>query len=315
MQTVVLTGGAGFLGSHLTDRLLAEGYAVIIIDNFITGRRENISHLEGNPSVRLFEQDACDPLRIDEPVDYVMHLASPASPPDFARMPFACLRAGSYATHNLLEFAWEKEARFFLASTSEIYGDPPATNHPQTEDFWGNVNTLGRRAVYDEAKRYAETVTMAYHREYGLDIRIVRIFNTYGPRMRNDDGRVVTNFITQALRDEPLTVYGTGAQTRSFCYVSDLVDGIFRLLLSSEKEPVNIGNPSEFTIRELAERVLELTGSKSPLITKPLLYEDDPQQRCPDISKAERVLGWAPRVSLDEGLPHTITDIRAQLKL
>lgn len=315
MQTVVMTGGAGFLGSHLTDRLLEEGYAVTILDNFVTGRRDNIAHLEGNPNVRFIEQDACERVAIEDPVDYVMHLASPASPPDFARMPFACLRAGSYATHNMLEFAWEKGARFFLASTSEIYGDPLPPNHPQTEDYWGNVNPVGRRAVYDEAKRYAETVTMAYQREYGLETRIVRIFNTYGPRMRTDDGRVVTNFISQALRGEPLTLYGTGAQTRSFCYVTDLVDGMFRLLLSNERDPVNIGNPNEFTIRELAERVVELTGTKSALVTKPLLYDDDPRQRCPNISKAQETLGWEPRVALEEGLRLTIADFRRQLSL
>ena len=313
MAHIVLTGGAGFLGSHMCDRLLAEYHTVTVVDNLSTGRPVNLEHLAGESRFTLIQQDACAPLEVDGPVDYVMHLASPASPPDFARIPFECLRAGSFATHNMLEFALNRGARFLLASTSEIYGDPPAEFHPQTEAYAGNVSPIGRRSVYDEAKRYAETVTMTYQRECGLETRIVRIFNTYGPRMRPDDGRVVTNFICQALRGEPLTLYGEGKQTRSFCYVTDLVDGIYRLLLSDEPEPVNIGNPFEFTVRTLAEKILELTGGASELVTVPLPFEDDPKQRKPDISKARHVLGWEPKVSIDEGLGYTIDYLRDQI--
>jgi len=310
---MVLTGGAGFLGSHLSDRMLADGHEIVAIDSLITGRRQNIEHLSSNRNFSLIVQDACDPYPVDGPVDCVLHLASPASPPDFRRIPFETLRAGSFATHRALEFARDKGARFFLASTSEIYGDPPAEFHPQQESYWGNVNTIGERSVYDEAKRYAEAVTMAFHREYKLRTRIVRIFNTYGPRMRADDGRVVTNLISQALRGDALTLYGGGKQTRSFCYVSDLVDGLYKLLLSDEAMPVNIGNPGEFTVRELAEIILEMTGSKSTLQEVPLPYSDDPRQRKPDITRARSILGWEPKISLREGLIPTIEYMRGEV--
>jgi len=310
---MVLTGGAGFLGSHLSDRMLADGHEIVAIDSLVTGRRQNIQHLSSNRNFELIEQDACDPFPIEGPVDCVLHLASPASPPDFRRIPFETLRAGSFATHRALEFARDKGARFFLASTSEIYGDPPAEFHPQKESYWGNVNTIGERSVYDEAKRYAEAVTMAFHREYDLQTRIVRIFNTYGPRMRADDGRVVTNLISQALRGEALTLYGGGNQTRSFCYVSDLVEGLYKLLLSNEVMPVNIGNPGEFTVRELAEIVLKMTGSKSPLKEVPLPYSDGPRQRKPDITRARTILGWEPKIPLREGLVPTIEYMRGEV--
>lgn len=313
MERVVISGGAGFLGSHLCERMLEDGLAVVVFDNFITGRRKNIEHLFGHPHFTFVEQDvsvACD---VEGSVDYVMHLASPASPADFKRIPFETLRAGSFATHIMLDLARRKGARFFLASTSEVYGDPPPEHHPQVETYFGNVNPNGPRSVYDEAKRYAEAVTMAYHRQYDLDTRIVRIFNTYGPRMRPDDGRVVTNLVSQALRGEPLTLYGDGLQTRSFCYVLDLIDGFCRLLRSEETTAVNIGNPGEFTIRELAELVIELTGSQSKIISVPLPFVDDPKQRRPDISKAKRILDWEPRISLHEGLAKTIEYLRSEL--
>jgi len=313
MERVVISGGAGFLGSHLCDRMIAEGLAVVVFDNFITGRRKNIEHLFGHPNFTFVEQDVSVSCDIGGRVDYVMHLASPASPADFKRIPFDCLRAGSYATHIMLDLARRKGARFFLASTSEVYGDPPPEHHPQVETYFGNVNPNGPRSVYDEAKRYAEAVTMAYHRQYDLDTRIVRIFNTYGPRMRPDDGRVVTNLVCQALRGEPLTLYGDGSQTRSFCYVGDLIEGFCRLLRSEETTPVNIGNPGEFTVRELAELVLEFTGSASPIVTVPLPYADDPKQRRPDISKARRILGWEPTVPLREGLKKTIEYLRTEI--
>jgi len=310
---IVLTGGAGFLGSHLSDLMLADGHEIVVIDSLITGRVQNIQHLLNHPNFEFCEQDACDPFPVDGPVDAVMHMASPASPPDFRRIPFETLRAGSFATHRALEFARDKEARFLLASTSEIYGDPPAEFHPQKETYWGNVNTIGERAVYDEAKRYAEAVTMAFHREYGLRTRIVRIFNTYGPRMRADDGRVVTNLVSQALRGDDLTLYGGGNQTRSFCYVADLIAGIFKLLMSDEPYPVNIGNPGEFTVRELAEIVLEMTGSKSKLKEVPLPYSDDPRQRKPDITRAKTILKWEPKIPLREGLVPTIEYMRGEV--
>ncbi len=313
MATVLVAGGAGFVGSHLCDRLLDEDYDVIAVDNFITGRRENVAHLESNPRFRLIEHDVSEPLTLDAAIDGILHLASPASPDDFVRVPIPILKAGSYATHNLLELARSKGARFLLASTSEIYGDPPPEHHPQQESYFGNVNPIGPRSVYDEAKRYAESVTMAYHREFGLATRIVRIFNTYGPRMRPDDGRVVTNFITQALEGKPLTLYGDGGQTRSFCYVTDLVDGIYRLLLSEEVEPVNIGNPIEYTVRDLAELVVKSTGSASALVCVPKPFQDDPRQRRPDIGKARRVLKWEPRISIEEGLQRTIEDLQVAL--
>ncbi len=310
---IVLTGGAGFLGSHLSDLMLADGHEVVVIDSLVTGRVQNIQHLLSNPNFEFIEQDACDPFPVDGPVDAVMHMASPASPPDFRRIPFETLRAGSFATHRALEFARDKEARFLLASTSEIYGDPPAEFHPQKETYWGNVNTIGERAVYDEAKRYAEAVTMAFHREYGLRTRIVRIFNTYGPRMRADDGRVVTNLVSQALRGDDLTLYGGGNQTRSFCYVADLIAGIFKLLMSDEPYPVNIGNPGEFTVRELAEIVLQMTGSKSNLKEVPLPFSDDPRQRKPDITRAKTILKWEPKIPLREGLVPTIEYMRGEV--
>ena len=313
MSRTVVTGAAGFLPSYICDRLLKDGHEVIGFDNFITGRRENVQHLSDNPNFQLIEQDVSVPFEVEGDVDYVMHLASPASPPDFKRIPIETLRAGSFATHVTLEIAREKNARFFLASTSEIYGDPPPEHHPQREDYWGNVNPNGPRSVYDEAKRYAEAVTMAYHREYGLETRIVRIFNTYGPRMRADDGRVVTNFVSQALRGEPLTLYGDGTQTRSFCFATDTAEGIFRLLMSDEQDPVNIGNPDEFTVRELAELILELTGSESEITTVPLPFSDDPKQRKPVIEKAQRVLGWEPTIKLRDGLAPTIEYLRGEV--
>ena len=311
----MISGGAGFLGSHVCDRLLAEGHDVICVDNCVTGRTQNIAHLDNNPKFAYRDQDISKPFEIETPIDFVLHMASPASPPDFKRIPFETMTAGSYGTHNMLAIAREKGARFFLSSTSEIYGDPPPEHHPQVESYAGNVNTLGTRSVYDEAKRYAETVTMTYQREYALETRIVRIFNTYGPRMRPDDGRVVTNFICQALRGEPLTLHGDGSQTRSFCFVDDLVDGIYRLIMSNEPLPVNIGNPSEFTMRELADKVLAITGSKSEIISIPQPFKDDPRQRKPDITKAKNVLDWEPTIDLDAGLAKTIEYLCGELGL
>lgn len=312
MARVVVAGGAGFLGSHLCDRLLAEGHEVVAVDNFLTGRRENLAHLENDSRFRLIEHDVSLPLELPEPVDYVMHLASPASPAEYVRCPIETLRAGSFATHLLLDLAVEKGARFLLASTSEVYGDPPPEHHPQKESFWGCVNPNGPRSMYDEAKRYAEAATMAYHRKYGIATRIIRIFNTYGPRMQPNDGRVVTNFITQALRGAPITLYGEGTQTRSFCYVSDLIDGMYRLLLSGETDPVNIGNPNEFSVAELAQIVLRIANSSSAVVYRPL-PPDDPRQRQPDITKARRVLGWEPLVSLEDGLRRTVEYIKTRL--
>jgi dTDP-glucose 4,6-dehydratase len=300
---LVLTGAAGFIGSHLTDRLLAEGHEVIGLDNLLTGDRRNLSHLEPGARFRLVEQDVSQPFRVDGAVDGVLHFASAASPPDYQRWPIETLMVGSYGTHRGLALAQEKGARFFLASTSEVYGDPLV--HPQPESYRGNVNPVGPRAMYDEAKRFAEAITSSFHRRYGTDIRIVRIFNTYGPRMRPEDGRVVSNFIVQALRGEPITIYGDGSQSRSFCYVSDLVEGIYRLFQSGRTEPTNLGNPAEFTVAELAELVLELTGSRSPVVRKPL-PEDDPKVRQPDITHAKTALGWQPRVALRDGLTRTI---------
>ncbi len=300
---VLITGAAGFLGSHLTDRFLADGHTVIGVDNFLTGRPENIAHLAGHDRFRLIQQDVTTHLSIPEPLDGILHFASPASPVDYLRFPIQTLKVGSLGTHNALGLARATGARFLLASTSEVYGDPKV--HPQPETYWGNVNPVGPRGVYDEAKRFAEAMTMAYHRAHGVETRIVRIFNTYGPRMREHDGRVVSNFIVQALRGEPLTVYGSGSQTRSFCFVSDLVDGITRLFHSDRVDPTNIGNPNEFTIRELAARVLRLTGSSSPLREEPLPV-DDPMVRQPDITHASTILGWEPTVQLEEGLRRTI---------
>lgn len=306
---VLITGAAGFLGSHLTDRFLADGHTVIGVDNFLTGRPENLEHLAGHDRFRLLQQDVTTHLTVPEPLDGVLHFASPASPVDYLRYPIQTLKVGSLGTHNALGLARAKGARFLLASTSEVYGDPKV--HPQPETYWGNVNPVGPRGVYDEAKRFAEAMTMAYHRTHGMETRIVRIFNTYGPRMRERDGRVVSNFIVQALQGEPLTMYGSGSQTRSFCFVSDLVDGITRLFHSDRVDPTNIGNPNEFTIRELAAWVLRLTGSHSPIREEPLPV-DDPTVRQPDITHASTILGWEPTVQLEEGLGRTIAFFRGQ---
>jgi dTDP-glucose 4,6-dehydratase len=298
----VVTGGGGFLGSHLCDLLRARGWEVVAVDNFLTGNRANLEHLADDAGFTLLEHDVIDGIPVDGPVDAVLHLASPASPPEYLAHPFATLEVGSVGTRHALELARTNGARFLLASTSEIYGDPLV--HPQPESYFGNVNSVGPRAVYDEAKRYAEAITMAYHREHDVDTKIVRIFNTFGPRLNPADGRVVSNFLAQAMRGEPLTVYGDGKQTRSFCYVSDEVEGLVALLESDHVGPMNIGNPAEFTMLELAELVRELTGTASELRFEPL-PADDPKQRRPDITLAERVLGWHPRVDLREGLART----------
>jgi dTDP-glucose 4,6-dehydratase len=307
---ILVTGAAGFLGSHLCDRLLAEGHDVIGMDNLITGNTENLAHLERTPRWRLVRHDVTTFIDVAGPLDGVLHFASPASPIDYLELPIQTLKVGSLGTHNALGLALAKGARFLLASTSEVYGDP--LQHPQPESYWGNVNPVGPRGVYDEAKRFGEAMTMAYHRYHGLDTRIVRIFNTYGPRMRPQDGRVVSNFIVQALRGEPLTVYGDGLQTRSFCYVDDLVEGIHRAFLRGTPDPVNLGNPDEFTVLQLAERVLALTGAPGPIVRKPLPV-DDPRVRQPDINLARRTLDWAPAIPLDEGLRRTIPYFRERL--
>ena len=309
MRTLV-TGGSGFLGSHLCDRLVKEGHEVICIDNLCTGSVNNIAHLMGNPRFRFIKHDVTDYIFVKEPLDNVVHFASPASPVDYLEMPIQTLKVGSLGTHKALGLAKEKKARFLLASTSEVYGDPLV--HPQPEDYCGNVSPIGPRGVYDEAKRFAEAMTMAYHRYHGVKTRIVRIFNTYGPRMRMHDGRVVPAFICQALKGEPLTVFGAGQQTRSFCYVSDLISGIYRLLMSDETDPVNIGNPAEMTVLEFAKTIIRLVGSASTIIYKPL-PQDDPQVRQPDIGRARRLLGWEPEVPLEEGLSRTIAYFREQL--
>src|SRR5215204_7567405 len=306
----VVTGGAGFLGSHLTDRLLAEGHRVIAIDNFITGNVANIEHLAGNENYRFIKQDVSNYIFLPDDVDFVFHLASPASPIDYLEFPIPTLKVGAHGTHNTLGLAKAKGARFFLASTSECYGDPLV--HPQTEKYWGNVNPIGPRGVYDEAKRFAEAMTMAYHRYHKIDTRIVRIFNTYGPRMRPRDGRVVSNFIVQALQNQPLTIYGDGSQTRSFCYVEDEVEGIFRLFMRGDNNPTNIGNPNEFTVRQLAELVIELTGTKAQIVQRELPV-DDPKVRRPDISRAREMLGWEPTIALREGVKRTIDYFRSVL--
>ena len=308
---VLITGAAGFLGSHLVDRFLADGHEVIGVDNFITGSPDNIAHLIGRPEFRFMELDVTKFIRMEGSLDGVLHFASPASPVDYLELPIPTLKVGSLGTHNALGLAKAKGARLLLASTSEVYGDPLV--HPQPETYWGNVNPVGPRGVYDEAKRFAEALTMAYHRYHSLDTRIVRIFNCYGPRMRPADGRVVSNFIVQALRDEPLTIYGEGSQTRSFCYVEDEVDGICRLFHSDRVDPTNVGNPDEFTIIELARAVLEETGSRSTLEHRPLPV-DDPQVRCPDITIARSVLAWEPRFALREGLRRTIPSFRALVR-
>jgi dTDP-glucose 4,6-dehydratase len=302
MPTSLVTGGAGFLGSHLCDRLLAEGHRVICVDNLDTGTLENIEHIR-DATFTFLQHDLTQHLELDEQVDYVFHLASPASPIDYLRLPLHTLKVGSYGTHNALGLAKRHRARFMLASTSEVYGDPK--QHPQTETYWGHVNPIGPRGVYDEAKRYAEALTMAYHRQQGVDTHIVRIFNTYGPRMRPHDGRAIPTFVRQALADKPITVFGEGDQTRSFCYVTDLIEGFMRLIDSDYHEPVNIGNPGEFTILELAEVVIRLTGSRSQIVFE-ALPQDDPAVRRPDISLARRLLGWEPKVELEEGLRMTL---------
>jgi len=299
----VVTGGAGFLGSHLCDRLLAVGWEVLALDNLITGDEGNLGHLGRNPKFRFERKDVTESIRIEGEVGYVFHLASPASPPDYLRFPVETLKVGSIATMNTLELAEAKGAKFLLASTSECYGDPDVS--PQSESYWGRVNPVGPRSVYDEAKRFAEAITMAYHRHHGLDTHIVRIFNTYGPRMRLNDGRALPNFVFQALSGQPLTVYGDGKQTRSFCYVSDLIEGIYRLSQSDEHFPTNIGNPAELTIYEFAERIRSYFPNALPIVHEPL-PEDDPKQRRPDITKAQRLLGWEPKVSLEEGLKYTL---------
>ena len=309
MRTLI-TGGAGFVGSHLCDRFLAEGHDIVCVDNFITGRPANIQHLRGNPKFRMLVHDASEPLFVDGLVDNVLHFASPASPVDYVKSPIQTLKIGSLGTHVALGIAKAHGARFLLASTSEVYGDPVV--HPQTEDYWGNVNPVGERSMYDEAKRFAEAMTMAYHREHGVKTHIVRIFNTYGPRMRLDDGRVLPNFVGQALRGDPLTVYGEGQQTRSFCYVTDLVDGIYRLLSSDYHLPVNLGNPSEITIRQFADEILKLTGSKSTIVNRPL-PPDDPKQRKPNIGLAQKLLGWEPKIDREEGLKLTLDYFRTKV--
>jgi dTDP-glucose 4,6-dehydratase len=307
---VLITGAAGFLGSHLCERFLADGHEVVGMDNFLTGSPENIAHLIGQRGFRFVEHNVTDYIYVAGELDGVLHFASPASPIDYLELPIQTLKVGSLGTHKTLGLAKAKGARYLLASTSEVYGDPQV--HPQPEEYWGHVNPVGPRGVYDEAKRFAEAMTMAYQRYHGLETRIVRIFNTYGPRMRPADGRVVSNFIVQALRGEPLTLYGDGSQTRSFCYVDDLVEGIYRLFHSEYDLPMNIGNPGEFTIRELAEQVIAKTGSRSETIAHPL-PEDDPKQRRPDISKAQELLDWEPKVSLDEGLERTIPYFRQRV--
>jgi dTDP-glucose 4,6-dehydratase len=305
---ILVTGAAGFIGSHMCDRLLAEGHAVVAVDNFLTGSEHNLAHLSGHAQFRLIRQDITQPFSVDGALDAVLNMASPASPKDYLQHSIATLDVGSAGTRNMLELARANGARFLLTSTSECYGDP--LEHPQSESYWGNVNPVGPRSCYDESKRFAEAVTMAYHRTYGLRTNIARIFNTYGPRMKLDDGRVVPAFIDQALRGEAMTIFGDGSQTRSFCYVSDLVDGLYRLMQSDERYPVNLGNPNEMTIREFAGQIRRLTASSSPIVNR-ALPEDDPKQRRPDITKARRLLGWEPRVPLEEGLRLTLDYFRA----
>ena len=307
---VLITGAAGFLGSHLSDRFLADGHEVVGMDNFITGHPDNIAHLLGEPKFRFIQHDVSNFIYVEGALDGVLHFASPASPIDYLELPIQTLKVGSLGTHKSLGLAKAKGARYFLASTSEVYGDPQV--HPQPESYWGHVNPVGPRGVYDEAKRFAEALTMAYHRYHGVQTRIVRIFNTYGPRMRARDGRVVSNFVVQALKGEPNTIYGDGSQTRSFCYGSDLIEGIYRLFASDRVEPTNIGNPYEFTVRQLADAVLRLTKSRSAIEHRPL-PTDDPKVRQPDITNARTALGWEPAIQLDEGLTRTIDFFRSRL--
>ena len=308
MKTVLITGGAGFIGSHLCEFLLGKGYKVIAMDNIITGELENIGHLRGNRNFTYINHDVSRHIAVNENLDYVLHFASPASPVDYQKIPIQTLKAGSLGTHNTLGLALAKKAKYMLASTSEVYGDPLV--NPQPESYWGNVNPIGIRGCYDEAKRFSEALTMAYHRIHKLDTKIVRIFNTYGPRMRKADGRVVPNFINQALKNAPITVYGDGKQTRSFCYVTDLVEGIYKLMISNINEPVNLGNPEEHTILEFAELIKELTKSKSRIVFNRLPV-DDPHVRCPDITKARKELKWEPKVELRKGLKKTINYFKA----
>ncbi len=311
MPRTLITGGAGFLGSHLCDYLLERGHEVLCMDNFITGSRDNIGHIKSD-RFQLVEHNVTQYIGVEGPLDYILHFASPASPIDYLEFPIQTLKVGSLGTHNVLGLAMKKKAKFLLASTSEVYGDPLV--HPQEETYWGNVNPIGPRGVYDEAKRFAEAITMAYHRVHSIDVKIVRIFNTYGPRMRTTDGRAVANFLKQALTGKDLTAYGDGTQTRSFCYVSDLVDGIYRLLMSDLNEPVNIGNPIEMTIQQMAEKILQLCKTQSKIIYTPL-PEDDPKIRQPNISKAKKHLKWEPRVKLDEGLKATMEYFKEQLNI
>ena len=307
---VLITGAAGFLGSHLTDRFLAEGHTVVGLDNFVTGHPDNVAHLMGNDRFEFIKHDISTFTHVAGELGGVLHFASPASPIDYLELPIQTLKVGSLGTHNALGVAKAKGARFFLASTSEVYGDPLV--HPQTEEYWGNVNPVGPRGVYDEAKRFAEAITMAYHTYHGVDTRIIRIFNTYGPRMRPRDGRVVSNFIVQALSGEPITIYGDGSQTRSFCYASDEVDGIYKLFMHGDHNPMNIGNPDEYTVKQLAELVVELTGTAAPIVYEPLPL-DDPKVRKPDITRARRMLGWEPTVHVRDGLARTIDYFRQHL--
>jgi len=307
---VLVTGGAGFIGSHLCDRFLRDGHTVVCVDNFLTGAEANIAHLSSNPSFRLIRHDISKPLEIEGTINLILHFASPASPIDYLKLPIQTLKVGSIGTMNALGIAKAKQARFLLASTSEVYGDPDV--HPQVETYWGHVNPIGPRGVYDEAKRFAEAMTMAYHRAHGVDTRILRIFNSYGPHMRVGDGRAVPAFISQALRGEPLTAFGTGAQTRSFCYVDDLVEGIVRVTRADYHDPINLGNPEEYTILQLAQRIIELTKSSSRVVFKPL-PQDDPKQRCPDIGLARRLLLWEPTAGLHEGLSNTIEWFKTHL--
>lgn len=313
MPRTLITGGAGFLGSHLCDRFIDEGHEVICMDNLVTGNTENIEHLFelGQERFRFVKYDVTDYIHVNGDVDYVLHFASPAAPEDYLRLPIQTLKVGALGTHKALGLAKAKNARFLLASTSEVYGDPLV--HPQPEDYWGNVNPIGERGVYDEAKRFAEALAMAYHRYHGVETRIVRIFNTYGPRMRLDDGRALPTFMSQALRGDPLTVYGDGSQTRSFCYVDDLVEGIYRLLMSDESDPVNIGNPDEVTIKEFAEEIIDITGTESS-ITYEELPKDDPQVRQPDIARAREILDWQPKVDRDEGLRRTLDYFKKKIE-
>ena len=303
METVLITGGAGFIGSHLCDFLLDKNFRVICMDNLITGNNNNIRHLLTNKNFRFINHNVSNPIKIDEGIDYVLHFASPASPVDYQKIPIQTLKVGSLGTHNTLGLTLAKKAKYILASTSEVYGDPLVS--PQPESYWGNVNPVGPRGCYDEAKRFAEALVTAYHQIHDIDIRIARIFNTYGPRMRKDDGRVVPNFINQALKNEPITIYGDGKQTRSFCYISDLIEGVYKLMISNINEPVNLGNPDEYTILELADIIKTLTNSKSKIIFE-LLPPDDPRVRCPDITKAKKELKWVPMVGLKQGFVKTI---------